>query len=220
MYLALGQYEATATSNADPAAGANGDMYYNSESNQFRCYINGGWQPCNGIWQTVMKTADQTKTSTTAFAADNTLTFAMAASTNYSIRCQIYFGSTSATPQFKWEETGPTGATSIDGAHEAIPEGASNAGVASTTGVGGVAEWVDVGMNTASGTSNSVSLSQLTSSNVALTNAAGEGSLTLNTQWQNGTTAGTWAFQWAQNTTSTTATAVRAGSYCDYVAGD
>ena len=194
-FLGLNNYSNGTT---EPSGGTAGDMYYNSALNEFRCYIT-SWQPCNGIWQTLMKTADTTKTSNTTFGADATLQFAMAATTNYSIRCQLYFGSTSATPQFKWEMTGPAGATTIDGAHEGIPEG-------DTTNI-----WADVGVNTAASTSNAVTQA---------TPAAGDGSETLNVEWQNGTTAGTWALNWAQNTTSATATALRAGSYCDYVAGD
>ncbi len=33
---------------ADPSSGVNGDMYYNSTSNKFRCYENGAWANCIG----------------------------------------------------------------------------------------------------------------------------------------------------------------------------
>jgi hypothetical protein len=45
IYLAL---NANNTSGGDPTGGYNGAMYYNSVSNQFRCYQSGAWQNCNG----------------------------------------------------------------------------------------------------------------------------------------------------------------------------
>ena len=178
--------------------GTNGAMYYNTVMNQFRCYKNGAWEPCDGIWQTLTQTADTSVTNSATFAADTNLEFAVAASTKYSFRCMVYFGSTNATPGFKWEVTGPASPTAIDVSHQAIEEGeaAGNAGAGLT----------DVGVNTAASTSNAVAAA-----------AAGDGSLTLNGQWNNGTTAGTWIFNWAQNTaTSGATTYVRQGSYCDY----
>jgi hypothetical protein len=44
------------------------------------------------------------------------------------------------------------------------------------------------------------------------------GFIEMDVAWQNGANAGTFAFQWAQNSSGATASVVRAGSYLEYMA--
>ncbi|HET9850865.1 MAG TPA: hypothetical protein VFP35_04570, partial [Candidatus Saccharimonadales bacterium] len=74
------------SSAADPT-GLTGAMYYNSTKGKFRCY-DGTWRDCMTGFNEITKTADQSTTSTT-MQNDNTLSFSMAANTNYVIDAWI-----------------------------------------------------------------------------------------------------------------------------------
>ncbi len=191
--LSLDTY--SGSSGADPSGGTTGDMYYNSTSNEFRCEVNGAWQPCNGIWQTLMKITDTTIASNTTLTSDATMAFTMAANTNYSIRCQIYFNG-NTTPGFKWDTTGPGSPTAVNTFwYWQTPAATSPTFSAITAGSVGTQTWA------AGGTTD-------------------PGYIDINATWENGATSATWAPQFAQATSSATVDTIRAGSYCDYVAGD
>lgn len=57
---------------ADPSAGANGDTYYNSGTNKFRCYVSGAWGDCSAA-DTVTSVFGRTGA---VVAASNDYTFA------------------------------------------------------------------------------------------------------------------------------------------------
>ncbi|MBW4061791.1 hypothetical protein HJC99_04455 [Candidatus Saccharibacteria bacterium] len=174
--------------NATDPTGAAGAMYYNTSKNAFRCYQDGAWTNCTGFWQTLNVAADEARTSTTA-TNDTYLTFPIAANSNYTVRCQLYWSATS-TGGFRSLFTGPTGPTSVDFQHYGI--------------AGGATVMSDIGVNVAAGTTQT------------LTSTANSGGyMTWNGQWNNGTTAGTWILKWGLNTAVGTTT-LRQGSYCDY----
>jgi hypothetical protein len=140
-----------------------------------------------GGFTQIVKTATQTKTSDTALANDNTLSFSMAASTTYIINLVVLFTS-SATPDIKYALTGPASPVVV-------------------------ASWKTlIGSATAH---NSTYESSYTPSSTILT--------TGNTCFIiyrmvviNGANSGTFAFQWAQNTSSVDPTSVYPGSYLEY----
>jgi hypothetical protein len=114
----------------------------------------------------------------------------MAANTNYTIRIVVFFD-TAATPDFKYALTGPAAPTYVRvRRHHVVPGSTAN---------------VD-GMDTAATASTSVTGAAATGGFVEMIIA-----------WQNGANAGTFAFQWAQNTSNASATTVRAGSYLEYM---
>jgi hypothetical protein len=143
-----------------------------------------------GPWTMIKKTADQSIASNNTLASDNTLSFAMAAGTNYTIRIKIFFD-TGATEDFKYALTGPAAPTYVRvRRHHVVP-----GSVVDTNG-----------MDTAATASTSV----------AGTGTTG-GFLEMDIVWQNGVNAATFALQWAQNTSGATTTTVRAGSYMEYM---
>jgi hypothetical protein len=142
-------------------------------------------------WTTVKKTSDQSKTSNTTLANDTELTFALAANTKYAVRGRIIF-ETGATGDFKWRHSGPASPTLVRIVRKAIvPAAAALSGVA-----------IDSAFSAADIT--------------IIGTSAGAGYIEFDGIVQNGANAGTFAFQWAQNTTDVTATIVRAGSYLQW----
>lgn len=137
-----------------------------------------------------MKTSDEARANNAVLTADSTLTFAMAASTKYSIRCEIFYD-TAATPDFQWSTSGPTSPTLVRTQRHAIQAGATAFSI--------------VGVDTAATGAQAMTGTGTTGGYVQLT-----------TTWENGANAGTWAFNWAQNTSNASNTTVLAGSYCDY----
>jgi hypothetical protein len=115
----------------------------------------------------------------------------MAANTKYQFKLEVFFDS-GTTPDFKWRHSGPTSPTLVR-----IVERGSAPG--STT----------LSFNVA--TAYSSSDNALTSSS-----ATTGGYVSLEGIIHNGVNAGDFHFQWSQNSSSTTATTVRAGSYIEY----
>lgn len=145
-------------------------------------------------WKVKAKTADQSKANDTTLANDDTLFFSMAASTKYSIRIRVY-GVAPATPSFKYLIVGPASPTLV------LIETALRAPAGTTFTVAGTTASAFPGAAT-----------------VITGNATSHFYLELDIIVQNGANAGTFAFQWAQNATSTpNPCLVRAGSYLEYL---
>lgn len=142
-------------------------------------------------WTTVLKQADETQNSSTTFADDAELTLPVLASETYLIQFDIFFD-TAATPDFKFQFTGPSSPTEVTVRGKyAAPDAAADT------------DFVDTAFSTSH----------------AVTGAAGTtgghvfGSLLL----VNGTNAGSVTLQWAQNTSDAADTTVLAGSLLNYV---
>jgi hypothetical protein len=144
-----------------------------------------------GQWITIGKPASETRSSTAVLANDGHLLFTVAANTKYRIRAEIFFD-TNGTPDFKWIIAGPAAATLYRMRREWI--------------VPGVAAWTAVDVHTSYGAGEAI---------------AGAGStgglLSLSGVLHNGVNPGSFAFQWAQNTSDAAATTVLAGSYIEYM---
>lgn len=176
------------TSAPDPT-GVNGGQYYNSATGKFRCFENSSWTDCISSIKSIRKAGSTTRTNTATLAADPDLSLAMAANTTYYIRCSIYYDTQNA-PDFKYSTSGPTG-TLVRTTHSYLaPAATSYVDAISTVTTGSVS--------------------------TAIVANAGSGNVKLDTIWQNGATPGTWAFNWAQNTSNGGATTVLAGSTCEY----
>jgi hypothetical protein len=142
-------------------------------------------------WTTLSKAADQSKTSNTTLADDNTLFFTMAASTKYRIRGMIFVAAASGTPGFKYSLTGPASPTIVD--------------ILRVTG------------NTAAPAFSAPDVAYVVAASLSLASApAPPGSLAFDAIVHNGTNAGTFSLQWAQVVSDANATTVRAGSYIEY----
>ena len=140
----------------------------------------------------VSKTTDESITSDNTLNNDSQLLFPMLANTKYQFKLEVFFD-TGTTPDFKWRHTGPASPTLVR-----IVERDSAPG---------------------SGTlSFSVATAYSTADNTLTTTSGTTGGyVTLEGIIHNGANAGDFHFQWSQNSSSVTATTVRAGSYIEYV---
>lgn len=138
------------------------------------------------------------KTATETIASDNTLSndaalqFAAAASTKYRIKIVAWFDTTAAA-DFKFALTGPASPTLIRILRRHIDPNALTALI--------IASEVDYTASTAVN---------------AGTGTTG-GFVEFEIDFHNGINAGTFAFQWAQNTSNASNTSVLAGSYLSYI---
>jgi len=146
-----------------------------------------------GLWTTVMKTTTETRTTNNVLAADATLKLTMEANTKYALRLTVFID-TAATPDFKFRLAGPATPTLIRSQFLYYIGPASGG----TTATG------------ASRIENTYSASDIT-----IVSAADQlGSyIRIEATIHNGANAGNFEFQWAQNTSSGSATSVLAGSY-------
>ena len=139
----------------------------------------------------VYKTADQSKTNNTTLADDTELFFSVTANTQYQFKAEIFFD-TGTTPDFKYRHAGPAAMDLVRIVRrDSIPGSGS----------------LSYNMDTA-----------FSVSDIALTSLSGTtgGYISLEGIIHTGVNAGTFSFKWAQNTSSATATTVRAGSYIEY----
>jgi len=157
----------------------------------FNFAIPKGADGASSAWTTLEKTADQTKTATTTLGADTILQFPMTANTKYTIRMEVWFDTTAAG-DFKWRHAGPTSPTLVRLRRQwIIPGGTAFAGIA-----------VDTAFSAA---------------DLTLTGTGTNGGfIMLSGVVHTGANAGTFSFQWAQNSSDAGNTIVRAGSYIDY----
>lgn len=137
----------------------------------------------------VEKTADETKTQNTTTADDASLKFTAQANTKYRFFLKVFF-TTSAAPDFKYQLTGPA---------------ANYLAFRRDTNVHG--------SNTVTAT---LDVAYITADTSLVANATGTGQIRIRGVVHVGGAGGTLAFRWAQNTSSTEPTVVKAGSYMQY----
>lgn len=136
------------------------------------------------------KSSDESITSDNTLSNDAALTFSMAANTTYTARLVVFFDS-GATEDFQYAISAPASPTYVRIRRRHFPPGSTTATNA---------------MDTAATSATSITGSGTTG-----------GFIEADIIWQNGANAGTFAFQWAQNTSGGTATIVRAGSFLEYM---
>jgi hypothetical protein len=113
----------------------------------------------------------------------------MAANTKYAVRGRLYF-TTGATGDFKLRHTGPASPTLVLLHRRSVAAGATADS--------------NIAIDTA-----------YSSGDIAITGGAGSGWFDFDGIIFNGSNAGDFKLQWAQNTSDGTATAVKAGSYIE-----
>lgn len=138
------------------------------------------------IWNTVWKTADTTRNTNTTTSADPDLQFGMLASTTYAIRIVVKLRSTAAG-DFKWGLSGPASPTEVYGSDVAAAQ-----------------------------FGNAQTFEAYPTNLSLLGSAAGAKVLVIELTVENGANAGTFSFDWAQNTSDAGPTTVKAGSYIEY----
>lgn len=143
-------------------------------------------------WQVIVKPTNETRVSTTTLADDTDLKFTMDANTVYAIRIHVFYTLENTGGNFKFGINGPSGATLVRTQAFRMAAGSSSD---STSAVEAGYAW-----------SRGVSTGAITS----------DGKVRLYIIVQNGATAGTFAFQWAQNTSDVDDTIVYAGSTLEY----
>jgi hypothetical protein len=87
--------------NATDPTGVDGSIYYNTALGKFRCYEAAAWRDCLGAL-TVDKAATQNVTNSATFADATDLSFPVAANGFYTFDAFISFSTTSATADFKY----------------------------------------------------------------------------------------------------------------------
>lgn len=142
------------------------------------------------LFTTITKTADETLGSDNSLNNDATLQFTMATNTKYTIKLRVFF-QTASTPGFKFRVTGPSGASLIN----IVQRISTSAG----TFTGGVSYFT-----------------AYHAADVLVLAGNEHGFIDLEIIVHNGATGGTFAFQWAQNTSNATTIVVRAGSTLEY----
>lgn len=145
----------------------------------------------NGVhaWTGKYKAADESRVNNT-LAVDDTLFFAMLASTKYAIRGKVFF-TTAVTPDMEYRMLGPASPTLLSITRKAIAPSALT-------------------------TLTSASVVAYDAADVTLTGGTTGGYLEFDGIIHNGVNAGNFEFHWAQGTTNATPTTVLAGSYIEY----
>lgn len=193
-------YKTLSTGTAiDLGSDATGDIYYrNSGGDLARLGIGSSNQVLtvdSGLpaWKssavTIKKPTNTTKNADTTYTADPHLQFSMAANTTYSIRAVVNFYA-SVVPDFKIQITGPASPTVYYAKHR---------------------------RTAATLTTDTVGVDTAYSTSIAITSTgSGYGIIEYTILVQNGANAGTFAVEWAQNTSDASDTIVLAGSYIEY----
>lgn len=149
------------------------------------------WCNSQRTWTLLPKILTQTKQSDTTYADDDELVIPVKPSEVILLRCEVFFD-TGATPDFKFQITGPTSPTEV----------------------------VIRGSYTAVGTTNAtdfVDTSLPTSHAVTGTGGTTGGHARFSMLLQNGANTGNIALQWAQNTSDASDTSVLVGSFFEYL---
>jgi hypothetical protein len=134
----------------------------------------------------VRKSADQSVTSSTTIANDTHLKFAIGANETYTFNLWLYTSAANSTPGIKWNVAGPSGSTVFFSPPNTYPM-ADGATVIATIGSS-----TDTFQGFVDGNLRPILI---------------QGTIL------NGSTAGDVQLKWAQNTSSATATTVKAGSF-------
>lgn len=146
-------------------------------------------------WRKIIKLSTESRTSNTTTSNDADLQFEMVANKNYNIRIKAYTFVNGASINFKYTVVGPTSPGSV---HLHRTHGAGVATVPT--------EGIEVGFNF-----TAVSMT------VSGAGASGLGIVEIEGVVRNGSNAGTFAFQFAQGTSSATAAQVIDGSTIEYL---
>jgi len=170
------------------AAGTSGYLLQSNGST-----ANTSWvaPPPTPAWTVVGKTSDETRSASTALTADGSLSFAVTANIKYRFRFHAFYD-TGNTADIAFDVNGPASPTNVQYSIE------PNLFQDSAYQSGGNA-FASKFTNTNSGTGGTQS-----------------GLIRIVGILQNGSNAGTLAFRWAQNTSSSGATTVFGGSYVEY----
>lgn len=155
----------------------------------------GAFAPAQSGWTVVTKSADETRTTNTTLTADSALTFSMLANTKYRARGQVFYNSVTAA-DFKWSNSGPASPTLVR--HSYI----SGRPVATPSFPGDTYGDYRGSTQMLNGAED----------------AGGGGYIHFDYIIHNGSNAGTFDFNWAQDTSDAGNTTVRAGSYIEYKA--
>lgn len=161
------------SSSAEPT-GVAGGIYYNSTNNRMRCYEASAWRNCiNGY--TLVKTADQAVTNSTVFVDEPDLQIPLESNGYYTFTAALPYNPTSTTADMKMAFVAST-ATALRITAIAPP----------TSGAASTAPMV---------------CSMVTSGTSCVFNVTGGGANTMNVTGyvQNGASAGTLKFQFAQS---------------------
>lgn len=143
------------------------------------------------VWNLAQQTANTIITAQTAFQVSQ-LQFAMAASTNYRIRGRVFYDTT-ANADFKYRFSGPASPAAVR--------------IKTSTIIPAATALTDIRVETAFGTSRS------------MVGASGAGGyIEFDGILQNGVNAGTFSFDWAQNTSDAGNTILGAGSWLEWKA--
>lgn len=147
-------------------------------------------------WTTKLKLATETITSDNTLSNDAELAISLAASTKYVIRCVLLFNSANATMDIKFATvySGTVTGTAQSFFRGFVAGGATGTDVESTGQAAGQVPSTAVIAATAG--IGRISVEQMLTTN----------------------SAGTWAIQWAQNTSDVGALSVNYGSYIEYMA--
>lgn len=142
-------------------------------------------------WRTILKHTSTSRTANTTLASDPHLFFPMKSGRSYTVRGRI-IGTSGATPDFKWDVTGPTGTTILY--HGQIKKTDT---IATIVGDNGGA--------------------YPTGKTVLQGGGGGLFEIEFNIDVLPATADGVFAFRWAQNTSDAGATIVVLGSYIEYI---
>lgn len=145
-----------------------------------------------GTWATLIKSADQTRNSTTTLAADSELQFACASGTTYLVRGFVHYAIANGTMDYKYalNFSGTTSLVRVFISHSDPGKTASSS-----------FRFENYATSFVTGT--------------PLGTAASDGSVLFEATFTT-TSTGTFSFQWAQNTSDAGNATVRAGSYLEY----
>lgn len=143
-------------------------------------------------WLTIVKPSDETTNTDTTLSNDSKLQFGVAASTKYRFRFVIFYDTPTAA-DFKYDVNGPGSPTLVLIDTFSLAPGAT--------------AWVITRNSSFAFGPNSIVETSGTIGRIEISGIL-----------HNGTTAGTVAFRWAQNSSNGSNTTVRAGSYVEYSA--
>ena len=145
-------------------------------------------------WSVVLKKTDEAKTANVTLSADNALSVALQAGKRYHIRVKLFLNTANANMDYKY-------ATAYSGATASVYSRRIH------TAAGAVA---------GTDSDNTLSMATLIPSTAVTATTTGVAFVELFCIIQT-TTAGTFSFQWAQNTSDAGTLTVLAGSYLEYI---